>query len=91
MQFALQQYGVNPTDLANTQYAAAQATAHAANNPCAVPHGADLVAAQARLQAELQAQAARQAAQKPAQKSSQSGSGTATTADSLPPDPSKHP
>ena len=89
-QFALQQYGVNPTDLANTQYAAAQATARAANNPCAVPHGADLIAAQARLQAELQAQAARQATRAAGGYAAKPGSGVATTADSLPPDPSKH-
>jgi cell division protein FtsI (penicillin-binding protein 3) len=89
MQFGLQQYGVNPTDLANTQYAAAQATAKAAGNPCAVPHGADLAAAQARLQAELQAQAARAAGA--GQQHGQPGAKPAITADSLPPDPSKHP
>jgi cell division protein FtsI (penicillin-binding protein 3) len=76
MQFALQQYGVSPTDLGNTQYTTAQATARAAANPCSVPHGADLAAALARLQAAAQARG--------------QGSGTATTADSLPPDQPKH-
>ncbi len=39
MQFALQQYGVAPTDLANTQYNAARA---AAQYNCAVPHGSQV-------------------------------------------------
>lgn len=80
MQFALQQYGIGPTDLANKQFTSAQLTAQAAGNSCSVPHGADLVAAQARAQAEAQ-QAAASAAR---------GSGAGTTADSLPPDPSTH-
>jgi len=91
MQFALQQYGVSPTDLANTQYAAAQATAKVAANPCAVPHGADLAAAQARLAQAQQAQAQQaqaQAAQGRSQTATQ-GAGAAATAYSLPPDPSK--
>jgi len=82
-QFALQQYGVNPTDLTNAQYSAARATAAASGASCAVPHGSDLVAAQARLQAR-QARAQTQGA------GAQSGAGTGSTADSLPPDPSKH-
>jgi len=79
-QFALQQYGVNPTDLADVQYNAAQATARAAGNSCAVPHGSDLAAAMAALQA-------RQAS---AQAPGGSTAGGGTTTDSLPPDPSKH-
>jgi len=82
-QFALQQYGVGPTDLANAQYTAAHATATAAGNSCAVPHGSDLVAAVARLQANL----AQQQAQNP-NKGAVAGGGSTT--DSLPPDPSKH-
>lgn len=84
MQFALQQYGVAQTDSANTQYNAAQVTARTAGNSCSVPHGPDLVAAQARLQ---QAQSA-QAKTKPTPSSA--GSGTGSTADSLPPDQPKH-
>ncbi len=83
MQFALQQYGVSPTDLANKQFSAAQTTARAAGNSCSVPHGADLVAAQARLQGAVGAAAT---ATGPRQ-----GSATGQTTDSLPPDPSKHP
>jgi hypothetical protein len=86
--FALQQYGISATDQANTQFGAAQATATAAGNSCTVPHGADLAAAQARLQAQLQAQSqTRAGSQNPSQ---HQGSGAGTTADSLPPDPSKH-
>ncbi len=54
--FALQQYGVNPSDPTNKQYAAAQATAHTSGTSCAVPHGADLVRAEAAAQAALAAQ-----------------------------------
>jgi cell division protein FtsI (penicillin-binding protein 3) len=79
-QFALQQYGVNPTDLANVQYNAAQATARTAGNRCTVPHGSDLTAAMAALQTRQ--------ATSPAPAGSNAGGGT--TADSLPPDPSKH-
>ena len=104
-QFALQQYGVRPTDLANTQYSAAQATAQVAGSSCSVPHGSDLVAAQLRLQAQAassqhQAQT-RLTGSVPAAGTtvggggatsgrSQSTAGPATAADSLPPDPSKH-
>jgi cell division protein FtsI (penicillin-binding protein 3) len=101
MQFAMQQYGVQPTDLSNTQLAAAQITAKAAGNSCIVPHGADLAAAQAHAQAQAQAQAQAEAqAQAQVQAAAQarvqdqgSGSqatGTGSSADSLPPDPSKH-
>jgi cell division protein FtsI (penicillin-binding protein 3) len=85
--FALQQYGISATDQANTQFGAAQATATAAGNSCTVPHGADLAAAQARLQAQLQTQSQTAGSQNPSQ---HQGSGAGTTADSLPPDPSKH-
>ncbi len=97
-QFALQQYGVDPTDLTNTQYSAARATAAAAGASCALPHGSDLVAAQARLQAR-QARAQSQGAVEalPAARAggvtpgrARSTAGAGTTADSLPPDPSKH-
>jgi membrane peptidoglycan carboxypeptidase len=86
--FALQQYGVNPTDTTNKQYSAALATARASGNSCSVPHGADLARAQAAVQAQLaHAQAA-------AGTSPGHGGSTATaggsTAGSLPPDPSKH-
>ena len=81
MQFALQQYGVSPTDLANKQYSAAQATARAAGNSCVVPHGTALANALAQRQA-----ASNQATPGPA-----AGSGTGTTADSLPPDRSQQP
>ena len=62
-QFALQQYGVAPTDLANTQYDAAQATARTAGNNCAVPHGAaaEAAAALALSKAATAAQAASKA------------------------------
>jgi cell division protein FtsI (penicillin-binding protein 3) len=81
MQFALQQYGVSPTDLSNTQYAAAQATAQHAGNSCVVPHGTALATAEASHAAT--------------QSSGTTGSGrqsptTGTTTDSLPPDPSAH-
>lgn len=85
MQFALQQYGVSPTDLSNTQYAAAQATAHNAGNSCVVPHGSALAAVEAS-----------QAASASEQSGTTGGQGTGastaarTTADSLPPDPSAH-
>jgi cell division protein FtsI (penicillin-binding protein 3) len=74
MQFALQQYGVSPTDLSNTQYTAAQATARNAGNSCVVPHGSGLTA----VEASRNAPAAQQTAV------------AGTTADSLPPDPSAH-
>jgi cell division protein FtsI (penicillin-binding protein 3) len=99
MQFALQQYGVSPTDLSNTQYSAAQATAKHAGNSCTVPHGSALAAAQASQAgaAATQGGAATsgQAGANPASHSS-TGTGTGgtagagTTADSLPPDPSAH-
>jgi cell division protein FtsI (penicillin-binding protein 3) len=104
-QFALQQYGVRPTDLANTQYSAARATSQVAGSSCSVPHGSDLVAAQLRLQA--QAASSQHQAQTRLTGSvpsagttaggggatsgrSQSTAGPATAAYSLPPDPSKH-
>jgi cell division protein FtsI (penicillin-binding protein 3) len=87
MEFALQQYGVQETDLANTQFSTAQATAKAAGNSCAVPHGAALVAAQAHAQAAAATQAQ---AQVQSQSSGGTTAGVGTTADSLPPDPSKH-
>ena len=81
MQFALQQYGVSPTDLSNTQYTAAQATAKNAGNSCVVPHGAALA----------QVEASQAAATSGATTGSGEGSpGAGTTADSLPPDPSAH-
>jgi cell division protein FtsI (penicillin-binding protein 3) len=83
MQFALQQYGVNPTDLANKQYAAAQATAVTAGNSCVVPHGTALANALAQRQAAAAKQATPPAGTQ--------GSGAGTTADSLPPDPSQQP
>jgi cell division protein FtsI (penicillin-binding protein 3) len=91
--FALQQYGVNPSDPTNKQYAAAQATAHTSGTACAVPHGADLVRAEAAAQAALVAQqqhAANVAAQAGAPHGGSTGTAGASTADSLPPDPSKH-
>ncbi len=93
-QFALQQYGVARTDLADVQYTAAQATARAAGTNCSVPHGSDLAAALARLQAQ-QAQAQRtQSGQSGQSGGGQGPSGAATaggtTTSSLPPDPSKH-
>ena len=93
-QFALQQYGVAPTDLANTQYSAAHLTATAAHNPCSVPHGSDLVAAEANLQAAQARTAAQNTTQTTGTSKRQTPGGTATgtgtTAASLPPDPSKH-
>jgi cell division protein FtsI (penicillin-binding protein 3) len=74
MQFALQQYGVSPTDLSNTQYTAAQATAKHAGNSCVVLHGSGLAAIEASRNAPNAAQTA----------------AAGTTADSLPPDPSAH-
>ena len=83
-----------PDDVANKQYAAAQATAQAAGNPCAVPHGADLAARRGhRLQA---ARAAAQHSARPRRGRRRRRTGgrrprrAATTAGSLPPDPSKH-
>jgi cell division protein FtsI (penicillin-binding protein 3) len=78
-QFALQQYGVSPSDVTNTQYNAAKATAQLAGTSCSVPHGSQLATAQARLQ-NVQVQTPR---------TSQTAAGGSTT-DSLPPDPSKH-
>jgi cell division protein FtsI (penicillin-binding protein 3) len=81
MQFALQQYGVSPSDLSNSQYAAAQATAKRAGNSCVVPHGSALAAAEA--------------SRAPAPRGGTTGNGqgsptAGSTADSLPPDPSAH-
>ena len=97
-QFALQQYGVTPSDVNNTQYSAARAVATAAGNTCAVPHGSDLVAAQLRLQAQQAAAqnqssvAAQAGAGAGGATSGRTGStaGAGTTTASLPPDPSKH-
>jgi cell division protein FtsI (penicillin-binding protein 3) len=89
-QFALQQYGVRASDLANTQYSAARATAQTAGSSCSVPHGSDLVAALHRLppqSAQTQSQAGAGGA---TSGRSQSTAGSATAAYSLPPDPSKH-
>ncbi len=93
-QFALQQYGVAPTDLANKQYTAAHLTATAAQNPCSVPHGSDLATAIARL-AAAQARAAAQNTTQTKRTSENpaaggTATGTATTAGNLPSDPSKH-
>jgi cell division protein FtsI (penicillin-binding protein 3) len=93
-QFALQQYGVAPTDLTNKQYSAAQLTARAANNPCSVPHGSDLARAVANLAAAQAHAASRNSTQAGGTTKSHAPAGTAagtgTTAGSLPPDPSKH-
>jgi len=92
MQFALQQYGVQATDGSNRQFTAAQATARTAGNSCAVPHGADLVTAQAR--AAAAAETRRQAdanAQVQGKGSTTTTVGTRTAAGSLPSDPSTHP
>ena len=80
-QFALQQYGVQPTDLADTQYAAAQNTARAAGNTCVVPHGPALATAEAALAHRLAQQDGAGAG---------SAAATGSTPDSLPPDQSKH-
>jgi len=99
MQFALQQYGVSPTDLANSQYAAAQATAKHAGNSCVVPHGSALAATQASQAAAAARQSGpastgQQATNQAQHSSTGQGTGgttgTGTTADSLPPDPSAH-
>jgi cell division protein FtsI (penicillin-binding protein 3) len=100
MQFALQQYGVASTDLSNTQFNAAQLTAKNAGNSCSVPHGAALAAAQAAAQAQAARAAAsagttaganpRGNAQVQPESSGNTTVGAAGTADSLPPDPSKH-
>jgi cell division protein FtsI (penicillin-binding protein 3) len=100
MQFALQQYGVSPTDLANQQFAAAQATAKKAGNSCTVPHGSALAAAEAGHAAAAASQTSTPspAPQQIANQAAHSGTGqgnggtavTGTTADSLPPDPSAH-
>ena len=82
MQFALQQYGVNPTDLANKQFGAAQSKAKTAGTSCVVPHGTALANVLA------QRQAAAEQASPPA---GTNGSDAGTTADSLPPDPSQQP
>jgi hypothetical protein len=84
MQFALQQYGVSPTDLSNAQYAAAQATAEHAGNSCVVPHGAALAASEA---SHVSA-AARQSG--PTSGGTGGTAGAGTTADSLPADPTAH-
>jgi cell division protein FtsI (penicillin-binding protein 3) len=81
MQFALQQYGVSPSDLSNSQYTTAQATAQHAGNSCVVPHGSALAAAEARHAATGQGGNTRNGQQGPA---------VGSTADSLPPDPSAH-
>jgi cell division protein FtsI (penicillin-binding protein 3) len=86
--FALQQYGVNPTDPTNKQYSAALATARASRNSCAVPHGADLARAQAALQTQLAH--AHAAAGAGTGHSGPTATAGASTAASLPPDPSKH-
>ncbi len=65
MQFALTQYGVAPTDPANTQYNAARA---AAQYNCAVPHGA-----------QVQAAAANNAKNAQTVQSAQTGGGTSGT------------
>ena len=106
MQFALQQYGVNPTDLANRQYGQAQLTARTAGNTCVVPHGAALATVLAQRQAA--AAPTSNSAAGPASNSAAApvsntgtnpaqspgttvGSGAGSTADSLPPDTSQHP
>ncbi|HEV7526550.1 MAG TPA: penicillin-binding protein 2 [Acidimicrobiia bacterium] len=89
-QFALQQYGVSPTDVANKQYAAAQVTAQAAGHACAVPHGSDLTAVQARLAAQSQAQSAAATGGGTQPAGTQPGAAGAQTAGSLPANPSKH-
>ncbi len=105
-QFALQHYLVAPTDLPNTQYSAAQLTAKAAGNTCAVPHGSDLAAAQAQLAhaqtstagtstAGTSTNRAPKSTSKPVTTTTTSGhagvtAGAVATTGSLPPDPSKH-
>jgi cell division protein FtsI (penicillin-binding protein 3) len=93
-QFALQQYGVAPTDVSNEQYSAAQLTATAAHNSCSVPHGSDLATAEANLAAAQARGAAQNTTQTKSTPKGQTHGGTATanatTAGSLPSDPSKH-
>jgi hypothetical protein len=84
MQFALQQYGVSPTDLANAQYTAAQATAKNAGNSCVVPHGAALGASAASHATSAATNGG------PASGGTGGTAGAGTTADSLPPDPTAH-
>jgi cell division protein FtsI (penicillin-binding protein 3) len=86
MQFTLQQYGVSPTDLSNTQYASAQATAKTAGNSCLVPHGSALAA----VEATRQAQATGNASHPTSGRGTGGSTATGTTAYSLPPDPSAH-
>ena len=79
------------TDITNTQFNAAQVTARAAHNSCSVPHGADLARAQAALQTQLQ-QASHTATTNTAagKQMATTRQAAGTTADSLPPDSSKH-
>jgi cell division protein FtsI (penicillin-binding protein 3) len=86
MQFTLQQYGVSPTDLSNSQYATAQATAKAAGNSCVVPHGSALAA----VAANHPAQAAANGSQPTGGQGTGGSTATGTTPYSLPPDPSAH-
>jgi len=86
MQFALTQYGAVPTDAANAQYTAAQATAKAAGNRCTVPHGSDLSAVLAQLQQQQQRLHPGSSGSSPGLQPAPAG-----TADSLPAVRSKHP
>ena len=92
-QFALQQYGVAPTDLANTQFSAAQAHR---------PSRGQLVLGSARRRpgrgrGPAPGGAGQRRRRRTAARASGAtgqggtGAGAGTTADSLPPDPSKHP
>jgi membrane peptidoglycan carboxypeptidase len=99
MHFALQQYGVSPTDLSNTQYMSAQATAKSAGNSCVVPHGSALAALEASKTAAVaraatgpatRVQGAGNSSQSTSGQGTGGGAATGTTAYSLPPDPSAH-
>jgi hypothetical protein len=85
---------VAPTDVSNEQYSAAQLTATAAHNSCSVPHGSDLATAEANLAAAQARGAAQNTTQTKSTPKGQTHGGTATanatTAGSLPSDPSKH-
>ncbi len=87
MQFTLSHNGVPATDTKNAQYDQAQAVARAAGNSCVVPHGQDLVNAMAAHAATVLAAAPKTGSGPPGATTSPG----ATSTDSLPPDPTKHP
>jgi membrane peptidoglycan carboxypeptidase len=89
MQFALNKYGVAPSDPANEQYAKAQQTASGTDHLCTVPHGSDLQRVLTEHEEQRRKEAAKTTEPGSTGEVAQPTAGGETTAGSLPSDSSE--